>query len=210
MRTLACDIASASTSSGGQREPWEVDQLTRKVYVRSLTDVLDPAEATLLRDACAERDGTVDSDTLSENGRAVYPLLTSLDVSTAERAIERLPEAMRERLDAMSPIRHVEDIHAPLVMLAHDCDDQVIPIGESRRLFAAFGDRAALRYTEFTMFKHLDPSQVELSRLALARELFRFFRSVYPVFRQAAGRPANRVVFGPPSRSHQSTSTSTG
>ena len=210
MRTLACDIASASTSCGNAREPWEVDQLTRKVYVRSLTDVLDPDEATLLRDACVERDGTVDSGTLSENGRAVYPLLTSLDVSTAEDIVERLPALMQERLDAMSPIRYVGDIQAPLVMLAHDCDDQVIPIGESRRLRAVIGDRPGLRYTEFTMFKHLDPTQVKLSRFALARELFRFFRSVYPVFRQAARRPSNRVMLDSPSRSTHSTSTSTG
>jgi hypothetical protein len=61
----------------------------------------------------------------------------------------------------------------------------VIPIGESRRLRAAFAERPGVRYTEFTMFKHLDPTTVRLPLLALARELAKFYRSVYPVFRQA-------------------------
>ena len=210
MRTFACDIASASTSSGGERRPWEVDQLTRKVFVRSLTDVLDPVEATILREACAERDGALDPGVLSENGRAVYPLLTSLDVAAAEPVLEQLPVAMQEKLDAMSPVRYVADIRAPLIMLSHDYDDQVIPIGESRRLRDAFCERSGLRYTEFTMFKHLDPSKVKLSRLALVRELGRFFLSVYPVFRQASKPSSNPAALGPSSRPAQSTSTSTG
>ena len=210
MRTFACDIASATTLSDNERRPWEVDQLTRKVYVRSLTDVLDPAEAALLRDACAERDGALDPDSLSEDARSVYPLLTAIDDAAAELALDRLPAAIQAQLDAMSPVCSVADIHAPLIMLAHDCDDQVIPIGESRRLRDAFGGRSGLRYTEFTMFKHLDPSKVTLSRLALARELVRFFLSVYPVFRQTVQRSATQITLDPPSRSTHRTSTSTG
>jgi hypothetical protein len=185
MRTLACDIASATTSSQETPTPWAVDQLTRKVYVRSLTAVLEPDEAERLRTACADRDGHLDAGTLSEDGRAVYPLLTALDPASAGAALERLPAAMLERLDAMSPIGCVGDIRAPLLLLAHDRDDAVIPIGESRRLRTALAGRAGVRYTEFTMFKHLDPTKVRLPPVALARELGKFFRSVYPVFRQA-------------------------
>ena len=35
------------------------------------------------------------------------------------------------------------------------------------------------------MFKHLDPTKVHLSRVALVRELALFVRCVYPMFRQA-------------------------
>jgi hypothetical protein len=77
MWTLTRDIASATQLSNVRREAWAVDQLTRKVYVRSMTDVLEPAEAELLRNACTERDGHggVEPDSLSEDGRAVSPLL---------------------------------------------------------------------------------------------------------------------------------------
>ena len=104
MRTLAIDIASATSSREGARTPWPVDQLTRTVFVRSLTNVLAPDEAERLRIAGADRSGHVDDANLSADGQAVYPLLTALDTDAAEAALDRMPVAMRERLDAMSPI----------------------------------------------------------------------------------------------------------
>jgi hypothetical protein len=185
LRTLGRDVASASTSDGMERTAWAVDQLTRKVYLRSLTAVLDPEEAELLRTACAERGERVDAGALSAEGRAVYPLLTALDAGDAAAALARLPGWMQERLDAMSPMTYLQDIHAPLILLAHDRDDAVIPIGESRRLVTALEGRAGVRYTEFTMFKHLDPTKVRMPLVALARELGKFYLSVQPVFRRA-------------------------
>ena len=186
LRTLARDVASATTWDEEGPLAWPVDQLTRKVYVRSLTDVLAPDEAERLRAACAERGGRIDAGLLSAEGRAVYPLLTALDAAGAEAAVDRLPEAMQQRLDAMSPARYLDDIRAPLVALAHDRGDVVIPIGESRRLRAALGDRPGVRYTEFAMFQHLDPTKVRLPIMAMARELGKFAGAVYPVFRRAA------------------------
>jgi len=98
----------------------------------------------------------------------------------------------------MSPIEVVNDIRAPLVALPHDRDDAVIPIGESRRLRNAFGAREGVRYTEFSMFRHLDPSKASLSRLALARELMTFFGAVSPLMRIATRdlsfRPGRRLL----------------
>lgn len=152
MRSLARDIASASTADGDTVAPWAVDQLTRKVYVRSLTAVLDEGEATRLRAVCAERAGQLGLPDLSPTGAAIYPLLTALDRATAQTTVERFPAELQQRLDAMSPLPVVDAICAPLVVLAHDRNDQVIPIGESRLLRAAFADRAGVRYTEFAMF----------------------------------------------------------
>lgn len=185
MRTLARDVASATTTSGTAPTPWSVDQLTRRVYVRTLTAGLEPGEGEWLRTACAERDNHVDAGQFSEDGRAILPLLTALDTTTADAAVDGLPAAMQARLDAMSPIEYLEDIHAPLILLAHDRDDSVIPIGETRRLKSALAGRTGVRYTEFIMFKHLDPSKVHLPMLALARELGKLYRSLYPLFRQS-------------------------
>jgi hypothetical protein len=54
---------------------------------------------------------------------------------------------------------------------------------KSRGLVNAF---AGVRFTEFTMFKHLDPTKVHLPPVALAHELAKLVRSVYPIFRQSA------------------------
>lgn len=187
IRTLARDIASGTSAAEGAPAPWTVDQLTRRVYVRSLTAGLEPGEAERLRIGCAERGGRLDDGDLSTEGRAVYQLLSASDAREAEAALDRLPAAVQRRLDAMSPLGYLPDIHAPLLLLAHDHDDSVIPIAESRRLTAALAGRAGVRYTEFKMFKHLDPTKVRLPPVALVRELVKFYRFVYPVFRQAVG-----------------------
>jgi len=186
MWTLARDIASATCCRDGRRQPWAVDPLTRKVFVHSVTALLEPGEARRLRDAFAERDDEPDLTGLSDAGRAVLPLLAAPDPDEADDALRRLPAALRERLTALSPTAYLPDLRAPLVVLLHDRDDPVIPVGESRRLRAALGDRGGLRYTEFTVFKHLDPTKGNPSPVALAREIVRFGRALYPLFRRAA------------------------
>ena len=183
MWTMTRDIASASTTTYGTRHPWRVDQLTRAVFVRSLTGDLEADEAERLRTICAQRGEFRDIPDLSPHARAIHPLLTALDVVEADAALNRLPNPLKHRLDAMSPVNVLADIQAPLVILAHDRDDEVVPIGESRRLRAALEGRPGVLYTEFTMFRHLDPAKVSLPKLALARELVSFLRTVYPLFR---------------------------
>jgi hypothetical protein len=191
MRTLARDIASTTTASDGSTTPWQVDQLTRKVYVRSLTSTLEPVEAEQIRTLCANRDAHNAPEEMSPDGRAVFPLLTALDRSEAIHFVDQLPSALLARLDEMSPLTHITGLRAPLVILAHDRDDTVIPIGESYHLVAALTGRDGIRYTEFKMFKHLDPTKVKLPPVALCRELAKFVGSVYPIFENTTG-PANR------------------
>ena len=112
MWTLARDISSASRCRDGIREPWTVDRLTRKVYVHSVTALIEAHEAERLRDACAERDGQPDIAGLSEVGQAVLPLLTALDPDEAEDALQHLPGSLRERLSAMSPTTYLRDLRA--------------------------------------------------------------------------------------------------
>jgi hypothetical protein len=86
----------------------------------------------------------------------------------------------------MSPTAYLGDLRAPLIVLLHDREDQVIPVGESRRLRDALAVRGGVRYTELTVFRHLDPTKGHPSPTALARELVRFGQAIYPVFRRAA------------------------
>ncbi len=185
MWTLARDIASATRDREGSRAPWRVDPLTRKVFVHSVTAVLEPDEAELLRTALADSHGQIDGSDLSKTGQAVLPLLTALRSDEAEAALHRLPAALQDRLTAMSPVQYLHNIHAPLLVLLHDRDDQVIPVSESRRLRDALFGRAGVRYTEFTVFKHLDPTKGRPAPFALARQFARFALAIYPLFRRA-------------------------
>jgi hypothetical protein len=184
MWTFAQDIASSTRPCGDVRERWQVDPLTRKVFVRSLTALLEPGEAELLRNACTDQGGHLDSRDFSEDGRAVYPLLTALSVDEAEAALHRLPTTMQERLAIMSPMNYLKDMHAPLMVLLHDRGDLVIPVSESRCLQFALSGRAGVHYTEM-LFQHLDPTKRRLPLFRLVQQLGKFFLAVYPVFRQA-------------------------
>lgn len=184
MWTLARDIASR-TRTTDVAEPWPVDPLTQDVFVRSLTAALDPREAQRLREACSTGVRDPDGPLWSVGGQAVYALLTARDRDSAQLALERLPDAIRERLETMSPLSHVDDIKAPLIVFGHDRDDLVIPVGESRTLARALSGRGGTHYTEYAMFKHADPTQRKLAPLRLAGELRKFYLSLYPLFRQA-------------------------
>jgi hypothetical protein len=184
MWTFARDIASATRPCGDGREPWQVDPLTRKVFVHSVTALLEPDEAERFRSAYANEGGHLDSQGLSEDGRAVYALLTAPDADEAEIALHRLPPAMQERLAALTPLNYLNDLQAPLIVLLHDRGDQVIPVGESRRLVSALAGHTGVQYTEM-LFQHLDPVKGKLPLFRLVRELGKFFLAVYPLFRQA-------------------------
>jgi hypothetical protein len=183
MTTFARDIASATRSGDGTPEPWRVDPLTRKVFVHSLSAVLEPDEEKRFLEAFSGEGGYLDGHSLSAEGQAVYSLLTAQDVAGAEAALQRLPPGMQERLEAMSPMNYIEDIRVPLLVLLHDRGDQVIPVGESRRLYSTLAGRAGVRYTEME-FQHLDPVKGKLPLTRLARELGKFFLAIYPMFRQ--------------------------
>jgi len=60
----------------------------------------------------------------------------------------------------------------------------VIPVGESRRLHAALAGHAGVHYTEM-QFQHLDAVKANLPWYRLIGEFGKFFRAVYPMFRQA-------------------------
>ena len=193
MSTLCRDIASASRERDGVRDTWAVDPLTRKVYVHSVTALLQQDEAALLQTACAEPDCLPIDRVLSAQAQTVQPLLARLSAEEAEHALQQLPAGLQERLTAMSPMRYVADMRAPLIVLLHDRDDVVIPVGESRNLRKAFGNRAGVCYTEFTVFKHLDPTKGKPPVVALARELLRFFGAIHPLFVAAFKRADPRV-----------------
>ena len=148
MWTFARDIASATRSCGEGREPWRVDPLTRKVFVHSLTAWLEPGEAEQFRSAFADGEWT------SRRSRPVsgWPGRVFAAHCAGQRpggdSAASLAAIMQERLAALSPMNYLQDIHAPLIILLHDRGDQVIPVGESRRLLSALAGHAGVQYTE--------------------------------------------------------------
>jgi hypothetical protein len=68
-----------------------------------------------------------------------------------------------------------------LVVLAHDRDDQIIPVSETRSLYAALQRHPGVHYTELR-FRHLDPGGLPVLRLV--RELGKFWSLMWRLFRR--------------------------
>lgn len=186
MQTFARDIASESCDSGEGREPWQVDQLTRRVFVHSITSRLLPDEGEQLRVAFEGERGEVDASGLSDDAQAVHALLSARTENEVERALRQLPAGLRDDLAAVSPLNYLKELRAPVVVLLHDRGDRVVPVGESRRLLAGLAGRSGVHYTEM-LFQHLDPIKGNLSPHRLARELGKLFLAIYPIFQRAGG-----------------------
>lgn len=180
MWTFAADIVSGTRVGPSGREPWEVDPLTREVFVRSVTALLDPREQELVRSAL-DAPAPDPPRRLSDEAMAAYRLLSSPTPEDANSLLGSLPAQMRDRLTALSPLASAQNIRAPLIVVGHDRDDGVIPVSESRQLHAALAGRTGVHYTEFALFRHATPRRLPV--VPLARELGRFFRYVYPLFR---------------------------
>ena len=184
---LALGVVTGTRQDGQALVPWAVDPLTRKVFVHSLTAPLPAHEADALRRLYDESTDHARPEGLSHAAEAVNALLAAPDAARAQRALDHLPPALRARMDAISPLRSLPDLRVPLIMIGHDRDDLVVPVSESRRLRGALAANPGLRYTEFGMFQHADPTKRNLGPLALGRELVKFYRYVVPLFRASEG-----------------------
>jgi dipeptidyl aminopeptidase/acylaminoacyl peptidase len=182
MWTFARDIASATVDTEDGVKIWRVDQLTRKVFTHSLTEQLESGEAQRLRAAFEGVEAKrFDPCDLSADGRSIYDLLNTPGRNEMDTVLRQLPPNLQETLTVLSPMTYTQDLRAPLIAVLHDRGDQLIPIGESRRLIAALNGRPGLHFTEMN-FSHLDPVKGKLPFFRLLRELGKFFRAVLPMF----------------------------
>jgi len=188
MATFAQDIASATHWVAGERRPWQVDQLTRRVFVQSLTADLEPLEAERLRSAFTISAAAPELQGLSPEARQVQAVLAAKGEAAAEAALRELPADTHRRLDQLSPVKYLQDVHAPVVVILHDEGDQVVPISESRQIQAILAGRSGLHYTVMH-FSHLDPAKGRLPLHRLLREFVNFFAGILPLFVRSTEAP---------------------
>jgi hypothetical protein len=85
--------------------------------------------------------------------------------------VEGLAPRSQELLDALSPLDHLDGLRTDIYLM-HESNDFHVPFVESRRLAAELGPRGRLvRHTEFRLFTHVQPDQVD--PIAAAPELWK-------------------------------------
>lgn len=172
LERLLLAVATRSQPSPDGPILWQPNSLTLRVAQRMMEESVEEERA---------RASPAD---LARYEAAVALLLAGTDAANARRAIADLPPALRERMARVSPQTHVSEIRAP-VLLMHDRADDLVPVGGSRRLYAVLSERGDARYTEFSLFQHVDPTR-PLPPWEQARELVKLYRHMYAVLRQAS------------------------
>ena len=172
MERLLMAVATRSQASPDGAIPWEPNHLTLRVARRMLEESVEEERA---------RASPAD---MARYEAAVALVLAGTDAPSARRAIADLPPALRERIARVSPQAYLSEVRAP-VLLMHDRADDLVPAEGSRRLYAALSERGDARYTEFSLFRHVDPTR-PLPPWEQARELVKLYRHMYAVLRQAS------------------------
>ncbi|MDO8750789.1 MAG: hypothetical protein Q7K03_06560, partial [Dehalococcoidia bacterium] len=183
-RDLLVAIASRTSFYGETSEPWMPRDDSRKVFtVHLLESLQDATEREKLARAFQEggKPEQVDMTSLSENGKAVYRLLSGVTREEAEALLASLPPKFLEDLALISPSTKIDDLKAP-VLIMHDRQDTAVPATESRRMAEALKERGQVHYTEFSLFQHMDPTR-QLPPLDMAKEVWKLLFHMYMVMR---------------------------
>lgn len=183
---LASVASHSYVGPEGETVAWTPTPLAREVFLRFVLDEVDDAadrralerqlgDAVLAGDAPAP-DPSLRRSLDTRAGRAAHDLLTAASLDAARDAIRSLPADTRRFVDAISPIRHLDGLRAE-VLLMHEREDHHVPYVESRALADYLRSRDALvRHTEFRLFDHVQPDDLDL--VAAAPELFRLLLHV--------------------------------
>ena len=193
MGDLIKQISTHKSFYGAGAEPWDTNHLSQEVMAYQLINGLEGTEReTLSRIFIEEQSAEVPPiDGLSTGGRAVYRLLASAAAPEGQRVsleeavglFQALPSGLREDQRRVSPSAHVDNLKAR-VLIAHDREDTLVPVEESRRLADALSARKGIHYTEFSFFSHVTPNK-KVPPLTFAKEAFKLFRYVYSFIRVA-------------------------
>ena len=155
----------------GERILWQADPRAQEVVRRQLLDLVDERARTALE---AALDRELDVDALPEALRSLHDLLVEGEPDGVMAHLDAAPEVVRDRIDAVSPVRAAPDLEVPLVAL-HAIDDPVIPYAELRRLQAAYPQTQALT---LRTFDHLGLGDGEHGWWVQARDLIETARFV--------------------------------
>lgn len=191
-RDLAAAVVSQSRFDGDDVRAWTPAALSQEVVRTHLIDgVANADERERLRAAFIAAPSAPLSESeiaaLSDEAAAVRAMLSG-DAKTPREAlalIDRLSESSQAQLAAISPSSALGDLSAR-VLIMHDREDALVPSEESRRLAAALSERGDFHYTEFSLFRHLDPTR-PVSPPVYAREVAKLYMHMYRVLRESRG-----------------------
>lgn len=178
--SLARAIGARSRQTDAGQVPWEMDPLTERVARGMLLSPLPTDEQEAVQDALES--GGKEPAGVSQEALAVYRILAGGSAEEVDAALVDLPQAAHDLFRAASPSQYLQNVQAR-VLLMHDRADNLVPSWESRLVYEALKAKGNVRYTEFSLFQHMDPTR-RLGWWETAGEVWKLFRHMYAIMRQ--------------------------
>ena len=182
---LASVSSHAYRDAGGRPVDWTPTPLAREVYLRFVLDqVRDDRDRGRLERALSEAilegerpqaDPALRGRLRTDAARTAHDLLTAASLDAAEVFVTELPTRSQRFIDAISPIRHLDGLSAE-VFLMHEIADHHVPFVETRALADVLGDARLRTHTEFRLFDHVQPDDLNL--IAAAPQLLKLLLHV--------------------------------
>jgi acetyl esterase/lipase len=148
---LAAETASGVFVADDGEHDWEPRAITRRVLLRSLTQVLDDEERA-------------------------SALLVPAGYDEATTRVAETDAGLAAWIAALSPVAYLEGLRAPLYLL-HDDDDRFVPWSHSEQLAAV---RPPEVYHRTDLFEHVDPQPDSLRPLLTdGWRLWRLFARIF-------------------------------
>ncbi len=156
-------------SGSADGAPWAPHPLSRYVFRKQLVDAVADAddrarlEAAYVRDSGAGDPAAraaleADPSALGPEARHLVALFAAAEPAEVARLAAALPASMRGRLEALSPIRRVDDFRARAYVMV-DTADPLVPFTHSRELAQRLPPERLARYVEFEIFEHVQPTK---------------------------------------------------
>ena len=196
MADMLVQACSHTSFYGNAEDPWDANHLTAEVMAHQIVEGLGAEhDRTILTKMFLEGDpepGDGLPAGLSSDGAQVYYLLRSmhssedghrLGVEQGLGLIDKFTPEYRAEIGKLSPITTIANVKAQM-LIAHDQEDNLVPVEESRRLAEALAPRGNFFFTEFSLFTHVTPDK-NVGKLTFVKEASKLFRYTYSIIRLA-------------------------
>ena len=181
-------IGSRTQVVNGHTQPWQPQSTPLYVLVRTVSDLLSPADNQLLLKAfplskigpplTAQQQAG-----LSPDATAIYHLLEGDEPGSVNRNIAALSPQMKALLIQVSPASVIDQIRAPIHLL-HERDDTIIAFSQSQEFAAALARlHHSYDFAAYTIFSHVEVgSNLSLGQmLSDGSKLFQVLTSILQV-----------------------------
>ena len=179
--SLVRSIATTSFWNGEEYIKWTPDELTMKTHQEMLLESITLEDKIIVQNMMSTNGFVFESE--DDYTQTVYKLLTGVTNEEYDSLYDSLPLSMKEKYEEISPSTYITNLRSP-VYIMHDKKDDMIPYIQSKDLYETLLNKVDVNYTEFQLFRHLDPDR-EISPVNMIIEIKKLYEVINSIIKHS-------------------------